>query len=116
MTILLFFSHREAEPQILDYQTQQHKLFPLLATAYAFLFAGQYMIDTYNRISGDINQGDLSEMPEVRTDFSSAVIPQALLMAESASCPNLVCLICCCVDLINPNPRASTMRLTSSHS
>ncbi|XP_056441752.1 peroxisomal acyl-coenzyme A oxidase 1 isoform X2 [Gadus chalcogrammus] len=55
----------EAEPQILDYQTQQHKLFPLLATAYAFLFAGQYMIDTYNRISGDINQGDLSEMPEL---------------------------------------------------
>ncbi|KAK0142698.1 Peroxisomal acyl-coenzyme A oxidase 1 [Merluccius polli] len=55
----------EPEPQILDYQTQQHKLFPLLATAYAFLFAGQYMVDTYNRISGDINQGDLTEMPEL---------------------------------------------------
>ena len=63
--LIIIISHREAEPQILDYQTQQHKLFPLLATAYAFLFAGQYMIDTYNRISGDINQGDLSEMPEV---------------------------------------------------
>uniref|UniRef100_A0A8C5H0B6 Acyl-coenzyme A oxidase n=1 Tax=Gouania willdenowi TaxID=441366 RepID=A0A8C5H0B6_GOUWI len=53
------------EPQILDYQTQQYKLFPLLAEAYAFLFVGQYMGQTYNRINGDINQGDFSELPEL---------------------------------------------------
>ncbi|KAG7491652.1 hypothetical protein MATL_G00006290 [Megalops atlanticus] len=55
----------EPEPQILDYQTQQYKLFPLLATAYAFHFVGQYMSQTYHRITGDINQGDLSELPEL---------------------------------------------------
>ncbi|RXN15803.1 peroxisomal acyl-coenzyme A oxidase 1 isoform X1 [Labeo rohita] len=55
----------EPEPQILDYQTQQYKLFPLLAAAYAFHFVGQYMSKTYNRILGDINQGDFSEMPEL---------------------------------------------------
>lgn len=55
----------EPEPQILDYQTQQYKLFPLLATAYAFAFVGQYMRQTYHRISEDINQGDFSEMPEL---------------------------------------------------
>uniref|UniRef100_A0A3Q0RHE9 Acyl-coenzyme A oxidase n=1 Tax=Amphilophus citrinellus TaxID=61819 RepID=A0A3Q0RHE9_AMPCI len=55
----------EPEPQILDYQTQQYKLFPLLATAYAFTFVGQYMNQTYHRISEDINQGDFSEMPEL---------------------------------------------------
>uniref|UniRef100_A0A8C5GZT3 Acyl-coenzyme A oxidase n=1 Tax=Gouania willdenowi TaxID=441366 RepID=A0A8C5GZT3_GOUWI len=55
----------EPEPQILDYQTQQYKLFPLLAEAYAFLFVGQYMGQTYNRINGDINQGDFSELPEL---------------------------------------------------
>uniref|UniRef100_A0A671YJR2 Acyl-coenzyme A oxidase n=1 Tax=Sparus aurata TaxID=8175 RepID=A0A671YJR2_SPAAU len=55
----------EPEPQILDFQTQQYKLFPLLATAYAFIFVGQYMKDTYSRISGDINQGDFSELPEL---------------------------------------------------
>ncbi|XP_053712401.1 peroxisomal acyl-coenzyme A oxidase 1-like isoform X2 [Synchiropus splendidus] len=55
----------EPEPQILDYQTQQHKLFPLLATAYAFTFVGQYMRQMYNRIIGDIQQGDFSEMPEL---------------------------------------------------
>ncbi|XP_023675785.2 peroxisomal acyl-coenzyme A oxidase 1 isoform X1 [Paramormyrops kingsleyae] len=55
----------EPEPQILDYQTQQHKLFPLLATAYAFHFLGQFMSQTYHRITGDINQGDFSELPEL---------------------------------------------------
>ncbi|TSK62588.1 Peroxisomal acyl-coenzyme A oxidase 1 [Bagarius yarrelli] len=56
----------EPEPQIMDYQAQQYKLFPLLATAYAFTFVGQYMKNTYNRITGDINQGDFSQLPEVR--------------------------------------------------
>uniref|UniRef100_A0A672Z0V8 Acyl-coenzyme A oxidase n=1 Tax=Sphaeramia orbicularis TaxID=375764 RepID=A0A672Z0V8_9TELE len=55
----------EPEPQILDYQTQQYKLFPLLATAYAFTFVGQYMNQTYHRITGDINQGNFSELPEL---------------------------------------------------
>uniref|UniRef100_A0A1A8LU44 Acyl-coenzyme A oxidase n=1 Tax=Nothobranchius pienaari TaxID=704102 RepID=A0A1A8LU44_9TELE len=55
----------EPEPQILDYQTQQYKLFPLLATAYAFSFVGQYMSKIYHRISGDINDGDFSELPEL---------------------------------------------------
>ncbi|KAG7242385.1 hypothetical protein INR49_023514 [Caranx melampygus] len=55
----------EPEPQILDYQTQQYKLFPLLAMTYAFSFVGQYMKETYHRITGDINQGDFSELPEL---------------------------------------------------
>nr|XP_056712824.1 peroxisomal acyl-coenzyme A oxidase 1 isoform X2 [Euleptes europaea] len=55
----------EPEPQILDYQTQQYKLFPLLAAAYAFHFLGAYMKDTYRRITADINEGDLREMPEL---------------------------------------------------
>lgn len=56
---------REPEPQILDYQTQQYKLLPLLATAYAFHCVGQYMTQTYHRITGDISQGDFSQLPEV---------------------------------------------------
>uniref|UniRef100_A0A452QHJ6 Acyl-coenzyme A oxidase n=1 Tax=Ursus americanus TaxID=9643 RepID=A0A452QHJ6_URSAM len=55
----------EPEPQILDFQTQQYKLFPLLATAYAFQFVGAYMKETYHRINEDIGQGDLSELPEL---------------------------------------------------
>uniref|UniRef100_A0A8C7Q5S6 Acyl-coenzyme A oxidase n=1 Tax=Oncorhynchus mykiss TaxID=8022 RepID=A0A8C7Q5S6_ONCMY len=55
----------EPEPQIMDYQTQQYKLFPLLATAYAYKFVGQYMNQVYLRITGDISQGDFSELPEL---------------------------------------------------
>ncbi|XP_057197918.1 peroxisomal acyl-coenzyme A oxidase 1 isoform X2 [Triplophysa rosa] len=55
----------EPEPQILDYQTQQYKLFPLLATAYAFRIVGQYINATHHRITGDINEGDFSGMPEL---------------------------------------------------
>ncbi|XP_005597194.1 peroxisomal acyl-coenzyme A oxidase 1 isoform X3 [Equus caballus] len=55
----------EPEPQILDFQTQQYKLFPLLATAYAFQFVGAYMKETYLRINEGIGQGDLSELPEL---------------------------------------------------
>lgn len=56
---------RAPEPQILDYQTQQFKLFPLLATAYAFRFVGNFMRDMYHRITGDMNDGDYSQLPEV---------------------------------------------------
>lgn len=55
----------EPEPQILDFQTQQYKLFPLLATAYAFHFLGRYIKETYMRINESIGQGDLSELPEL---------------------------------------------------
>lgn len=67
------FCSREPEPQILDYQTQQYKLFPLLATAYAFHFVGAYIKDTYHRISGDISTGDLSELPEVLCPLETSV-------------------------------------------
>ncbi|XP_010616730.1 peroxisomal acyl-coenzyme A oxidase 1 isoform X2 [Fukomys damarensis] len=55
----------EPEPQVLDFQTQQYKLFPVLATAYAFQFVGSYMKETYYRINDSIGQGDLSELPEL---------------------------------------------------
>uniref|UniRef100_A0A3P9MI55 Acyl-coenzyme A oxidase n=1 Tax=Oryzias latipes TaxID=8090 RepID=A0A3P9MI55_ORYLA len=55
----------EPEPQILDYQTQQYKLFPLLAMSYAFSFVGQYMTNTYQRINEEINRGNFTELPEL---------------------------------------------------
>uniref|UniRef100_A0A8D2QS40 Acyl-coenzyme A oxidase n=1 Tax=Zosterops lateralis melanops TaxID=1220523 RepID=A0A8D2QS40_ZOSLA len=64
-TIAIRYSAGDPEPQILDYQTQQYKLFPLLATAYAFHFVGAYIKNTYQRVSGDISTGDLSELPEL---------------------------------------------------
>ncbi|XP_060077958.1 peroxisomal acyl-coenzyme A oxidase 1-like [Ylistrum balloti] len=51
------------EAQILDYQTQQHKLFPLLATAYAYYFAGQAVQASFLKISKEIEAGNLQQMP-----------------------------------------------------
>ncbi|XP_075133571.1 peroxisomal acyl-coenzyme A oxidase 1-like isoform X2 [Leptodactylus fuscus] len=55
----------EPEPQILDFQTQQYTLFPLLATTYAFRFMGLDMRKAYYRITRDIQQGNLNELPEL---------------------------------------------------
>ncbi|XP_071957287.1 peroxisomal acyl-coenzyme A oxidase 1-like [Antedon mediterranea] len=53
------------EPQVLDFQSQQLKLLPYLATAYAFIFAGKKMKDTYIQSSNAISEGDFSVMPEL---------------------------------------------------
>ncbi|XP_053382348.1 peroxisomal acyl-coenzyme A oxidase 1-like [Mercenaria mercenaria] len=50
------------EPQVIDYQTQQEKIFPLLAAAYAFIFSGNMMLKEYIRINADMEKGILDEM------------------------------------------------------
>lgn len=82
--------HREPEPQILNFQTQQHKLFPVLAMAYAFTFVGQYMKQTYNRISGDIHAGDYSELPEVPPPARARARACARAWAACPSGPGLI--------------------------
>ena len=55
----------EEERQVLDYQTQQHKLFPLLASAYAYWFSGLKMRETYFLLNYEIQQGNTALLPEV---------------------------------------------------
>ncbi|XP_053382345.1 peroxisomal acyl-coenzyme A oxidase 1-like isoform X2 [Mercenaria mercenaria] len=50
------------EPQVIDYQTQQEKIFPLLSAAYAFLFTGNMMVQEYTRINADMEKGRFDEM------------------------------------------------------
>ena len=57
------FSQRE--PQVLDFQTQQHKLLPLLATAYAYKFAGLALIDMFNEIISEVKGGNYRRLIEV---------------------------------------------------
>ena len=40
----------EREVQIMDYQTQQAKLFPALAMAFSFHFAGQSLWEDYTEV------------------------------------------------------------------
>lgn len=57
---------REPEPQIMSYLTQQHKLFPLVAAAYAFHFVQLAMLQTYSIVSNQIADGDFSRSQEVK--------------------------------------------------
>ncbi|MBA0770429.1 hypothetical protein Gotri_019066 [Gossypium trilobum] len=41
---------KQPEVSILDYQSQQHKLMPMLASTYAFHFATQYLVEKYSEM------------------------------------------------------------------
>ncbi|KAJ1962346.1 hypothetical protein GGI12_002701 [Dipsacomyces acuminosporus] len=53
------------EPQVLDYQTQQHRLFPLLAQAYAFSITGHWMAREYHSLMAALQKGDDSTLADV---------------------------------------------------
>jgi acyl-CoA oxidase len=60
-----FGFHSADEPQIIEYQTQQYKLFPLLASAFAYWFAGMKMRNVYTETLQKIMKGDTDSLPEV---------------------------------------------------
>jgi acyl-CoA oxidase len=53
------------EPKILDFQTQQYKLLPILASCYAYWFSGLYIRLTYFQINYEIQQGNIDLLPEL---------------------------------------------------
>uniref|UniRef100_A0A1I8AV65 Acyl-coenzyme A oxidase n=1 Tax=Steinernema glaseri TaxID=37863 RepID=A0A1I8AV65_9BILA len=53
------------EVQVLDYQTQQHRLFPQIARSFAFLFTGQYVKKLYSQVTDDIAAGNAELLPEL---------------------------------------------------
>jgi acyl-CoA oxidase len=55
----------QPEVQILDYQTQQHKLFPLVAAAYAMFFVGKEMMRLYHLNNQKLQNDDVSLLPEL---------------------------------------------------
>ncbi|XP_069105807.1 peroxisomal acyl-coenzyme A oxidase 1-like [Argopecten irradians] len=63
ITVVITTLDTLGEAQILDYQTQQHKLFPLLTEAYAYHFAGDAVQNSYLQMSKAIEAGDLQLLP-----------------------------------------------------
>ncbi|KAJ8020870.1 Peroxisomal acyl-coenzyme A oxidase 1 [Holothuria leucospilota] len=53
------------EPRILDYQSQQMKLFPQIATAYAFLVCGDQLKERYMTYLSQTDEGNFSALPEL---------------------------------------------------
>ena len=58
-----FGPEQEAETLLLDYQTHQKRLMPLLANAYALDFATKYLIERYaNRTANNSGEDDIREI------------------------------------------------------
>jgi acyl-CoA oxidase len=55
----------EPEPQILDYLTQQYKLFPNLAACFALRFNAIWLWNMYNCVTAELEEGDMDRLPEV---------------------------------------------------
>ncbi|KAK8599768.1 hypothetical protein V6N13_060409 [Hibiscus sabdariffa] len=53
------------ETQVINYKTQQSRLFPLLASAYAFRFAGEWLQWLYTDVTKRLQANDFSTLPEV---------------------------------------------------
>lgn len=53
------------ENKVIDYQTQQMRLLPLLSSVFAFLACAQWMEALYADVMQGISRGDVSSLPEV---------------------------------------------------
>jgi len=49
---------------VIDYKTQQARLFPLLASAYAFRFVGEWLKWLYMDVTKRLQANDFSTLPE----------------------------------------------------
>ena len=79
------------EEQVLNYQTQQHQLFPLLATAFAFHFTGNWMKKLYYKNLHNLTTGDISLLKDVHVNSSGL---KALTTAVTSDAIE-VCRKCC---------------------
>ncbi|XP_050736712.1 peroxisomal acyl-coenzyme A oxidase 1-like [Eriocheir sinensis] len=57
----------EPEPQILEYQTQQYKLLPHIASVFAFIFASRSLLEVYHKVTADIGKGNVNYLPELHS-------------------------------------------------
>ncbi|XP_074304778.1 peroxisomal acyl-coenzyme A oxidase 1-like [Silene latifolia] len=60
-----FGSQNGREIQVIDYKTQQSRLFPLLASAYAFRIVGDWLNWLYIDVTERLQNRDFSTLPEV---------------------------------------------------
>ena len=70
----------EPEPQVMDYQTQQYKLYPYLAMAYAFRFVAYDLFQLFFQVMYGAEPGDDSLMAETHA-LSSGLKAHCTYMA-----------------------------------
>ncbi|CAH2049994.1 unnamed protein product, partial [Iphiclides podalirius] len=72
----------EPEPQIIDYPTQQHKLFICIATAHALELTGAWLWRTFEAVLADMRGGNTDSLPELHA-LSSCL--KAISTSDSAA-------------------------------
>ena len=76
----------------MDYQTQQMKLFPSLAMAFSFHFAGQTLWNAYNEVQDQMESGhNFERLPELH---ATACGLKALVTHEAAEAIDVVRRAC----------------------
>ena len=65
-SVCVFVESSAEEPMIIEYQTQQAKLFPLLAATYAYWFIGTKIRNLYSDVQAEIMRGSTESLPEVQ--------------------------------------------------
>ncbi|KAJ8926828.1 hypothetical protein NQ314_020678 [Rhamnusium bicolor] len=81
----------EPEPQILDFVTQQHKLFPFISTCFAFVHAANWLWDVYNNVTGELETGHLDNLPELH---AASCVLKAVSSADASQGVETLRLAC----------------------
>ncbi|KHJ96559.1 Acyl-CoA oxidase [Oesophagostomum dentatum] len=79
------------EVKILDYQTQQYRLFPQLARIFAFMFTGHSVKNIYMRVQRDVAKGKVDEMAELHYITSGLKSVVTHLCGEATSQARMSC-------------------------
>ena len=72
--------------QVLDFQTQQQRLLPQLAAAYATSIASKAVLSVYSSVAADMNKGDLQHLPLVTELFYSGVKSPWKMSSSALDC------------------------------
>ncbi|XP_047520122.1 probable peroxisomal acyl-coenzyme A oxidase 1 [Pieris napi] len=79
------------ETQILDYITQQHKVFISIATTHALRVTANKLWDTFNAVTEELGGGNLNRLPELH---ALACCLKAVSTADTANCVERCRLAC----------------------
>ncbi|XP_050313924.1 probable peroxisomal acyl-coenzyme A oxidase 1 [Anthonomus grandis grandis] len=71
----------DPETPIIDYVTQQHKLFPNIATAFAFQYAANWLWEIYNDVNSQLETGKMDNLPELH---ATSCVLKAVSTADAA--------------------------------
>ncbi|XP_049873387.1 probable peroxisomal acyl-coenzyme A oxidase 1 isoform X2 [Pectinophora gossypiella] len=73
----------QPEPQIIDYVTQQHKVFIPVATSHALRIVGQWLWSRYMAVTKDMRTGNIDQLPELH---ALACCLKAVSSKDAARC------------------------------